>query len=80
MRMIIVNVFNTVKTLRMSREMGAKKYFCVSTDKAANPVSMMGSQQANYGNVLDARESNTRYFNGTLCQCSFFRWLFASWV
>ena len=45
MRMIIVNVFNTVKTLRMSREMGAKKYFCVSTDKAANPVSLMGASK-----------------------------------
>ena len=29
MRMIMVNVFNTVKTLRMAKEMGAKKYFCV---------------------------------------------------
>ena len=45
MRMIIVNVFNTVKTLRMSRDMGAKKYFCVSTDKAANPVNMMGASK-----------------------------------
>ena len=45
MRMIIVNVFNTVKTLRMTREMGAKKYFCVSTDKAANPVNMMGASK-----------------------------------
>ena len=45
MRMIIVNVFNTVKTLRMSREMGTKKYFCVSTDKAANPVNMMGASK-----------------------------------
>ena len=45
MRMIIVNVFNTLKTLRMSREMGAKKYFCVSTDKAANPVNMMGASK-----------------------------------
>ena len=38
MRMIMVNVFNTIKTLRLAKEMGAKKYFCVSTDKAANPV------------------------------------------
>jgi FlaA1/EpsC-like NDP-sugar epimerase len=29
MRMIMVNVFNTVKTLRIAKEMGAKKYFCV---------------------------------------------------
>jgi len=45
MRMIIVNVFNTVKTLRMAKDMGAKKYFCVSTDKAANPVNMMGASK-----------------------------------
>tara|TARA_X000000368_G_scaffold417380_1_gene413595 strand:+ start:3369 stop:4556 length:1188 start_codon:yes stop_codon:yes gene_type:complete len=45
MRMIMVNVFNTVKTLRLAKEMGAKKYFCVSTDKAANPVNMMGASK-----------------------------------
>ncbi len=45
MRMIMVNVFNTVKTLRLAKEVGAKKYFCVSTDKAANPVNMMGASK-----------------------------------
>ena len=45
MRMIMVNIFNTVETLRMAREIGAKKYFCVSTDKAANPVNMMGASK-----------------------------------
>ena len=45
MRMIMVNVFNTVKTLRMAKDEGAKKYFCVSTDKAANPVNMMGASK-----------------------------------
>jgi len=45
MRMIMVNVFNTVKSLRMAKQMGAKKYFCVSTDKAANPVNMMGASK-----------------------------------
>ena len=45
MRMIMVNVFNTVKTLQLARSMGAKKYFCVSTDKAANPVNMMGASK-----------------------------------
>jgi FlaA1/EpsC-like NDP-sugar epimerase len=45
MRMIMVNVFNTVKTLRLANKMGAKKYFCVSTDKAANPVNMMGASK-----------------------------------
>ncbi len=45
MRMIDVNVFNTDKTLQQSIEKGVKKYFCVSTDKAANPVNMMGASK-----------------------------------
>jgi FlaA1/EpsC-like NDP-sugar epimerase len=45
MRMIDVNVFNTDKTLLQSIEKGTKKYFCVSTDKAANPVNMMGASK-----------------------------------
>ena len=45
MRMIMVNIFNTLKTLRLANNMGAKKYFCVSTDKAANPVNMMGASK-----------------------------------
>lgn len=45
MRMIDVNVFNTDKTLQQSIDNGSKKYFCVSTDKAANPVNMMGASK-----------------------------------
>jgi FlaA1/EpsC-like NDP-sugar epimerase len=45
MRMIDVNVFNTDKTLQQSINKGVKKYFCVSTDKAANPVNMMGASK-----------------------------------
>lgn len=45
MRMVDVNVFNTDKTLQQSIDKGVKKYFCVSTDKAANPVNMMGASK-----------------------------------
>ena len=45
MRMIDVNVFNTEKTMKQAAEKGSKKYFCVSTDKAANPVNMMGASK-----------------------------------
>ena len=45
MRMIEVNVFNTDKTLKQCVAAGVKKYFCVSTDKAANPVNMMGASK-----------------------------------
>lgn len=45
MRMIDVNIFNTDKTLQQAIAKGVKKYFCVSTDKAANPVNMMGASK-----------------------------------
>ena len=45
MRMIETNIFNTDKTIKQSIKKGAKKYFCVSTDKAANPVNMMGASK-----------------------------------
>lgn len=45
MRMIDVNIFNTEKTIIQSEKTGVKKYFCVSTDKAANPVNMMGASK-----------------------------------
>ena len=45
MRMIEVNVFNTDKTLQHAIKAGTEKYFCVSTDKAANPVNMMGGSK-----------------------------------
>jgi FlaA1/EpsC-like NDP-sugar epimerase len=45
MRMIDVNIFNTEKTVKQAIEKGTKKYFCVSTDKAANPVNMMGASK-----------------------------------
>ena len=45
MRMIETNISNTDKTLQQAIDNGAKKYFCVSTDKAANPVNMMGASK-----------------------------------
>jgi FlaA1/EpsC-like NDP-sugar epimerase len=45
MRMIEVNIFNTDKTIKQAIKKGSKKYFCVSTDKAANPVNMMGASK-----------------------------------
>ena len=45
MRMINTNIFNTDKTMAQAIEKGVKKYFCVSTDKAANPANMMGASK-----------------------------------
>lgn len=45
MRMIETNIINTIKTVQWSKKNGVKKYFAVSTDKAANPVNMMGASK-----------------------------------
>lgn len=45
MRMVEVNILNTLSTLAAARSHRANKYFCVSTDKAANPVNMMGASK-----------------------------------
>ena len=76
MRMIMVNVFNTIKTLRLTKNMGAKKYFCVSTDKAANPVNMMGAskrimemflmRESLSQNISMARFANVAFSDGSL--------------
>ena len=76
MRMLMVNVFNTIKTLRLAKDMGARKYFCVSTDKAANPVNMMGAskrimemflmRESLMQNVSMARFANVAFSDGSL--------------
>ncbi|AEF86024.1 polysaccharide biosynthesis protein CapD [Treponema primitia ZAS-2] len=45
MRMIDINILNIDKTISQVKAKGAQKYFCVSTDKAANPVNMMGASK-----------------------------------
>jgi nucleoside-diphosphate-sugar epimerase len=46
MRLIEVNILNTISTLQVAKAQGAAKYFCVSTDKATNPVNMMGASKS----------------------------------
>ncbi|QOP43225.1 UDP-N-acetylglucosamine 4,6-dehydratase [Sulfurimonas sediminis] len=68
MRMIETNIFNTDKTIKQAIENGTKKYFCVSTDKAANPVNMMGASKRImemfvHRNSLDINVSMARFAN-----------------
>ena len=44
-RMVTVNIENALNLRRLSYDLGAKKYFCVSTDKAFQPVNMMGASK-----------------------------------
>lgn len=76
MRMIDVNVFNTDKTIAQSIAKGTKKYFCVSTDKAANPANMMGAskrimemflmQRSHALEISTARFANVAFSDGSL--------------
>lgn len=45
MRLIKTNILNTTNILRIQKDNMLKNYFCVSTDKAANPVNMMGASK-----------------------------------
>ncbi len=76
MRMINVNILNTEKTIKHSIAKGVKKYFCVSTDKAANPVNMMGAskrimemflmRRSKEIHISTARFANVAFSDGSL--------------
>lgn len=76
MRMIDVNIFNTDKTIQLATAFGAKKYFCVSTDKATNPVNLMGASKrimemylTHHSNTIEistARFANVAFSDGSL--------------
>ena len=75
MRLIKTNIFLTKNSLEFANQCGAKKYFCVSTDKATNPVNMMGASKRimemfllKYGkvDVSSARFANVAFSDGSL--------------
>ena len=76
MRLIEVNILNTIETIRIAKEHDVKKYFCVSTDKAANPINMMGAskkimemflmKESDEINVSTARYANVAFSDGSL--------------
>lgn len=75
-RLIDVNVINSVKLMKLAAEINCEKYFCVSTDKAANPVNMMGASkllmehyiftECQSVKVSTARFANVAFSDGSL--------------
>jgi FlaA1/EpsC-like NDP-sugar epimerase len=71
-----VNVLNTISTIQLARQAGAENYFCVSTDKAANPVNMMGAskrimemflmRESLMSKISTARFANVAFSDGSL--------------
>ena len=76
MRMIKVNILNTIETIDQASVLNAQKYFCVSTDKATNPVNMMGASKrimemflmhkSSSINISTARFANVAFSDGSL--------------
>ncbi|MEQ8523518.1 UDP-N-acetylglucosamine 4,6-dehydratase [Gracilimonas sp.] len=76
MRMVEVNILNTIKTIQQAKDKGTQKYFCVSTDKAANPVNMMGAskrimelflmRESENIDISTARFANVAFSDGSL--------------
>ena len=74
--MVNNNVFNTKKLIELALENKPKHFFSVSTDKAANPVNVMGASKKLMEKVLmayaddlkicTARFANVAFSNGSL--------------
>lgn len=70
------NVLHAKKLLDLLKEFPPEEYFCVSTDKAANPVNIMGASKrimedvifsySEYFPVKTARFANVAFSNGSL--------------
>ncbi len=76
MRLIEVNIFNAVKLARLANKYKAS-YFVISTDKAANPVNLMGASKrlmekflhnADFSMVTMSRFANVAFSEGSLLQ------------
>ena len=76
MRLLQVNIFYPVKLLKLIKNNNTKKLFCVSTDKAANPINMMGASkkimekfllsESTYQNISMSRFANVAFSDGSL--------------
>lgn len=76
MRMIKVNIMNTITSIKQVKMRGCNHYFAVSSDKATNPVNMMGASKrimemflmksSNQIDVSTARFANVAFSDGSL--------------
>jgi len=75
-RLIEINIMNPLSILNVLNNSKFKKYFCVSTDKASNPINMMGASkrimeislmnQMDHNPISTARFANVAFSDGSL--------------
>ena len=76
MRLVRVNILNAIKIKKLLDDAHSDRYFCVSTDKAANPVNLMGAskrimelfllRKGGSASVSLARFANVAFSDGSL--------------
>jgi FlaA1/EpsC-like NDP-sugar epimerase len=71
MRMIKVNVLDTLTTLHQAQQMKARKYFAVSTDKAKSPANLMGATKRIMEDVLFRDEGGTKVSTARFANVAF---------
>jgi FlaA1/EpsC-like NDP-sugar epimerase len=71
MRLVDVNVFLTRRLLQFAGAVNAKKFFCVSTDKAANPVNMMGGSKRIMEMYLTSENEKTKVSTARFANVAF---------
>jgi len=75
MRLIKTNIFNADDLAGLANSHKSRKYFCVSTDKAANPANMMGASKRimemyMMRRSMDQPVSMARFANVAFSDCS----------
>ena len=60
-RLIDLNVITSVNMFSLAERMNCKKYFCVSTDKATDPINMMGASKLLMEKALFSKKKKQKF-------------------
>ena len=66
-RLIDLNVITSVNMFSLAERMNCKKYFCVSTDKATDPINMMGASKLLMEKALFSKKKKNKSFYCKIC-------------
>ena len=70
------NVYGAIKLLNLCEDNPPNYFFSVSTDKAANPVNIMGASKSLMEKLILSKKEKFRVSTATICKCCFFKWKF----
>jgi FlaA1/EpsC-like NDP-sugar epimerase len=71
MRLIRTNIFAAIRSAEAAVQVGGQKFFCVSTDKASNPVNMMGASKRIMELFLQERSARLPFSSARFANVAF---------